>query len=118
MSRRGELFKLVEAVPSGSAVGYGVIGSLLTPPVSGLIAGKWMDACPSSGEVPWWRVVGGDGSLKIAKKSPELALEQKRRLESEGVEFDEDCVRSEFLLSSDELSALAELSGLNLNGQD
>jgi alkylated DNA nucleotide flippase Atl1 len=107
MSRRDELFKLVIAVPPGSAVGYGVVGSLLSPPVSGLIAGKWMDACPGTGEVPWWRVVGGDGSLKIGKKSPELALEQKRKLESEGVEFEDACVKREFLLSGDELLALA-----------
>lgn len=110
MSRRGELFKLVEAIPPGSAVGYGVIGSLLSPPVSGLIAGKWMDACPGSGQVPWWRVVGGDGSLKIGKKSPELALEQRRRLESEGVEFEGELVRRAFLLTSDELLALASAS--------
>lgn len=110
MSRRDELFKLVMAVPAGSAVGYGVVGSLLSPPVSGLIAGKWMDACPGSGEIPWWRVVGGDGSLKIGKKSPELALEQRRKLEFEGVEFEGDLVRREFLLSGDELLALASVN--------
>jgi alkylated DNA nucleotide flippase Atl1 len=110
MSRRDELFEIVRLVPKGAAVGYGVVGSLLTPPVSGLIAGKWMDQCPPGGEVPWWRVVGGDGSLKIARKSPELALEQRKRLEREGVEFCEDCVRREFLISGDELLALIESS--------
>lgn len=108
MSRRDELFEVVKRVPKGSAVGYGIVGSLLTPPVSGLIAGKWMDQCPPGGEVPWWRVVGGDGSLKIARKSPELGLEQRKRLEREGVEFDADCVKRDFLLSSDELLALME----------
>lgn len=108
MSRRDELFEIVRCIPMGAAVGYGVIGRLLIPPVSGLIAGKWMFQCPAGSEIPWWRVVGGDGSLKIAKVSPELALEQRKRLEREGVEFEGDLVRPEFLISGDELLALYE----------
>ncbi len=106
MSRREELFQIVRCIPEGTAVGYGVVGRLLVPPVSGLIAGKWMFACPPESGIPWWRVVGGDGSLKIAKASPTLALEQKRRLEIEGVEFEGDLVKPEFLISGDELLAL------------
>lgn len=108
MSRRDELFEIVRCIPHGAAVGYGVIGRLLTPPVSGLIAGKWMFSCPAGSGIPWWRVVGGDGSLKIAKASPALALEQKQKLQKEGVEFEGDLVRPEFMISGDELLALLE----------
>lgn len=41
-----------------------------------------MAQCPA--DVPWWRVVGGNGDLLIAKRDPNMALEQRRRLESEG----------------------------------
>lgn len=108
MSRRDELFEIVRCIPEGTAVGYGVIGRLLIPPVSGLIAGKWMFQCPAGSGIPWWRVVGGDGTLKVGKVSPELAQEQRKRLENEGVEFEGDLVRRDFFISGDELLALVE----------
>jgi alkylated DNA nucleotide flippase Atl1 len=39
--------------------------------------------------VPWWRVVGKDGTLRISKRNPLLARDQRDRLETEGVGFDE-----------------------------
>lgn len=96
MSRIEELYRVVRKIPPGTVMSYGAVGSLLMPRVSGLIAGKWLDRCPP--ELPWWRVVGADGTLKIARKSAELALEQRRKLEEEGVAFEGDLVSPGFFL--------------------
>jgi alkylated DNA nucleotide flippase Atl1 len=90
MSRVEELYAVVRRIPYGTVMSYGAVGSLLTPRVSGLIAGKWLDRCPP--DLPWWRVVGADGTLKIARKAPQLAVEQRRKLEEEGVNFHGDLV--------------------------
>jgi alkylated DNA nucleotide flippase Atl1 len=42
--------------------------------------------------VPWWRVCGADGSLLIARRDPALGIEQRTRLEKEGVPFKNDRV--------------------------
>lgn len=44
-----------------------------------------MDQCI---DAPWWRVIGVSGDLLIGKKDPQLALEQRKRLEAEGLVFD------------------------------
>jgi methylated-DNA-protein-cysteine methyltransferase related protein len=99
LSRRQDLFNLVKLIPKGKVMSYGDIGSALHPPVSGLIAGRWLDQCPPGEDIPWWRVLGKDGSLKIAKKSPQLALEQRRLLEDEGVVFEGELASKEAFVS-------------------
>ena len=95
MSRRQELYDLLPKIPEGTVVSYGAIGRALENPVSGLVAGKWMATCPPN--LPWWRVIGADGTLKTFNRSPEIALEQRQKLESEGVTFnDQNQVQPEF----------------------
>jgi len=69
---------------------YGDVARALENPVSGYTVGRWMAQAPD--DVPWWRVVAKDGALVIAKRSPEAALVQRRRLASEGVAFVDDRV--------------------------
>lgn len=88
MSRRQELYDLLPKIPEGTVVSYGAIGRALENPVSGLVAGKWMATCPP--DLPWWRVIGADGTLKTFNRSPEIALEQRRLLEAENVTFNEE----------------------------
>lgn len=87
-SRLEELFALVRQIPPGRVSYYGRIGRLLTQPVSGLLVGKWMGC--SEPDVPWWRVVGRDGTIKTFKRGPEAGLKQRMLLEQEGVTFDEE----------------------------
>lgn len=86
--RRAELYALVTQIPPGRVVGYGQIGRELSSPLSGLLVGRMMFEAPF--DIPWHRVVGADGSLKIAKRGPDAAVEQRTRLEAEGVAFTED----------------------------
>src|SRR5688500_12111112 len=83
-----QVHKIVNAIPAGHVMSYGAVGALCDPPISGYICGRIMNGV--IGEVPWWRVVGKDGNLPIRKRHPELSVQQRQRLESEGVEFDED----------------------------
>lgn len=67
-SRLEELWAIVSAIPPGQVRGYGEVGRELTHPVSGLLIGRWMAQAPEG--VPWWRVVGADGSIKTFKRGP------------------------------------------------
>ncbi|MEJ5169667.1 MAG: MGMT family protein [Fimbriimonadales bacterium] len=85
-----QLWFVVATIPYGKVATYGDVGRELDPPVSGLLVGKWMARAPEG--VPWWRVVARDGTLVVAKRSPALGLEQRLRLEKEGVPFHGDQV--------------------------
>lgn len=98
--RMTELRALVSSVPAGRVGSYGWLGRSLTNPVSGFLAGKWMAQVD---DVPWWRIVGATGELLVAKRDPDLAVQQRRALEKEGVEFDESgLVRREFFWFGEE----------------
>lgn len=85
-----EIWTTVRAIPRGKVSSYGAVGRELTTPISGLLVGRRLRSCPEG--VPWWRVVGRDGTLLIGKLDPGAAIEQRQRLESEGIEFIDDRV--------------------------
>ncbi len=75
------IFAYVRSIPSGSVTSYGEVGAAVgaTPRTVG-----WaMTVCPQ--DIPWQRVVGSDGYLRIARRSPHLKQLQQQLLESEGV---------------------------------
>jgi alkylated DNA nucleotide flippase Atl1 len=47
-----------------------------------------MSRCP--GDVPWWRVIAKDGRIVIFKKDAAAAMLQRKLLEDEGLEFDDE----------------------------
>ncbi len=47
-------------------------------------------AAALEGDIPWWRVVGSDGSLRIHKRDSMLAQLQRSLLQQEGVPFTPD----------------------------
>ena len=79
------IWKVIRGIPRGRAAAYGDVGKAMDSPVSGLLVGRWMTRCPE--DVPWWRVVGRDGTLLVARRDVQAAVLQQERLESEGVEF-------------------------------
>ena len=85
---REKIFELARAIPEGRVSSYGALGALCEPPISGYICGRIMNNVPP--DVPWWRVVGKDGALPIAKRSPHLGAEQRQKLEAEAVGFGPD----------------------------
>lgn len=99
--RLQELYDLVAKIPPGTVVGYGAIGRCMQSPVSGVLTGKWMANCPP--HLPWWRVVGADGTLKTNSRDPHLAQEQKLKLEKEGITFENERINPEHFLPNPEL---------------
>lgn len=83
------VYALVRAIPYGKVLSYGRVADLLGVP-HGARAVGWALHSLSRSEppVPWHRVVNVQGRVSI-KGSPEAAMEQRIRLEGEGVIFDE-----------------------------
>lgn len=102
MSAYEELWSLIRAIPPGCVASYGDLGRAMRNPISGLLVGRWIKASPT--EIPWWRVVGKDGSLPIAKQSPHLAMEQEDRLRAEGINLEGGRVPTAAFISISELS--------------
>lgn len=107
------VYDYVRTVPRGRVVSYGDVGAAVG--VTARTVGWAMSLAPE--DVPWQRVVGADGYLRIAKRSPELRQLQRALLEAEGVAFDEkDCVQRRFFLDAEEpeVPAKPEQSALPL----
>jgi methylated-DNA-protein-cysteine methyltransferase-like protein len=79
-----ELWSLIRSIPSGRVSSYGTVGQHLKHPTTGRIVGRWLTNCPEN--VPWWRVVGFNGRLPIAKQGIGLENLQADLLTKEGVE--------------------------------
>ena len=90
------VFEMVKTIPRGSVMAYGEIGRMVG--CTGRQVGRIMatldgplplEPLPLIGEIPWWRVVAYDGALPIAKRNSVLEIEQREKLEGEGIPFDE-----------------------------
>jgi methylated-DNA-protein-cysteine methyltransferase-like protein len=91
------VYEAARAVPAGRVASYGQIGDAAG--VTARMAGKALRFCPDG--VPWWRIVGSDGTLRIARHDPALAKLQREKLEAEGVRLsDAGRVESRFFLES------------------
>lgn len=80
------VYDFVRTVPAGKVVTYGQIAEEITTfSVTARMVGAAMRYAPV--DVPWQRVVGAEGYLPIAKRSPEMYRLQRDLLEREGVTF-------------------------------
>lgn len=86
-----KVIKLVSVIPAGRILNYGQVAILLGNPKAARAVGYALAALPAGTEVPWHRVVGKDGKVgKVSLQSSKyIEAEQQRRLESEGIIFDE-----------------------------
>ncbi len=91
---RRQVRRLAREVARGRVISYGALGARCEPPVSGYVCGRVMGQLME--DVPWWRVVGKDGKLPIGKRGPEHSLRQRKLLEEEGVEFEDDAIGRRF----------------------
>ncbi len=82
------LVKLVHArvrqIPPGQVMSYGQVGDEVG--CSAREAGWAMNQALGD-QVPWQRVVGSDGFLRIGRRSAELMQTQRGLLEAEGITF-------------------------------
>jgi methylated-DNA-protein-cysteine methyltransferase related protein len=89
------VYAAARQVPAGRVASYGQLGDLAG--VTARMAGRAVWEVPEG--VPWWRIVGSDGALRIAKRDPALAKRQREQLEAEGVRLsDAGRVESRFFI--------------------
>ncbi len=93
------VWDIVRQVPRGQVVTFGQIAAMIPPPegfetdVYQRIAPRWvgyaMNAVSFSDNptVPWQRVINSKGGISLEEGS-KPAVQQRARLEAEGVEFD------------------------------
>jgi methylated-DNA-protein-cysteine methyltransferase related protein len=92
------IYDYVRTIPAGRVVSYGQVGEAVG--VEARTVGWAMSMAPEG--VPWQRVVGADGYLRIAKRSPHLRDLQEALLKDEGVSLNEKgCVAREFFWGED-----------------
>ena len=98
------IFHYVRSIPSGKVTSYGEVGAAVG--ATARTVGWAMTVCPK--DVPWQRVVGADGYLRIARRSPHLKQLQQQILESEGVTVSEKgFVERRFFWDTDEPGEVA-----------
>jgi methylated-DNA-protein-cysteine methyltransferase related protein len=80
--RDAVILKAVRSIPKGKVAGYGHVAAAAGYPLYHRHVVKLLRT--TSATVPWWRVLGSDGSIRLRG---DAALEQRQRLEREGVAF-------------------------------
>jgi methylated-DNA-protein-cysteine methyltransferase-like protein len=86
-----QVYLLVRQIPPGSVASYGQIAALLGHPRAARTVGWALNALTESVDppVPWQRVINRSGRITIARAGLDPAV-QRRLLEGEGIEFDEN----------------------------
>jgi methylated-DNA-protein-cysteine methyltransferase related protein len=78
---RDDIVKAIRAVPQGRVSSYGAIAKAAGHPGA---ARQVVAVLRTAFDLPWHRIVGSGGAIKLRGDS---ALEQRFRLEAEGVTF-------------------------------
>ena len=78
------IYKVVKQIPRGCVITYGGVAKRMRLRGGARVVGYAMAASPSGSGVPWHRVIGAGGHLRL--REPLVSL-QRKLLESEGVTF-------------------------------
>jgi len=81
------VYDLVSRIPRGRVVSYGGVAALLGRPRAARAVGAALAALPDGTDVPWWRVINGNGEISI-REMDHLPARQRALLKAEGVRFD------------------------------
>lgn len=80
------IYEVVENIPRGRVATYGQVAALAGLPRRARQVGYALHALPPGNTIPWHRVVNAKGEVS-ARSDGDGDLEQRARLESEGVQF-------------------------------
>ncbi len=83
---KSAIYLALRSIPKGKVIAYGQLAALAGLPGNARLAGKVLCGLPENTELPWHRVINSQGKISLPEGSPGH-LEQRRRLEAEGVEF-------------------------------
>jgi methylated-DNA-protein-cysteine methyltransferase-like protein len=79
------VYRLIKRIPRGRVTTYGELAKALRLPGGARAAGYAVAATPKGRGIPWHRVIGAGGRVRVPEPYASL---QRKLLESEGVEFD------------------------------
>jgi len=79
------VYALVKRIPRGRVTTYGELARALRLPGGARAVGYAMAACPNGRGIPWHRVIGAGGKVRMPEPYASL---QRRLLDSEQVAFD------------------------------
>lgn len=82
------IYDVARQIPRGKVSTYGRVAEVAGLSGHARLVGYALHALPDGGDVPWHRVINHEGRISARKRSS-WGVEQRRRLEAEGVEFDE-----------------------------
>ena len=80
------VWKVVSEIPAGHVLTYGEVAKLSGMPRQARRVSQAMRRAPRKMQLPWHRVINSQGKISFPEESPGW-LEQKDRLEGEGVVF-------------------------------
>jgi len=81
-----DVYRVVKLIPKGMVMSYGGVARQCGSPRSARYVGFALHGLPSGSRVPWWRVINSAGRISNQYAS----LEQRERLEAEGIVVSED----------------------------
>src|SRR5277367_2484472 len=84
LSAWAPIYRFVKQVPRGCVITYGEVARRIRLRGGARVVGYAMAATPRGLGVPWHRVLGAGGKIRISEPTASL---QRRLLETEGVQF-------------------------------
>ena len=82
------IYAVVGRIPAGSVATYGQVASLAGLPGRARLVGYALSALAGRSAIPWHRVVNAQGRISPRSCGSDADLEQRLRLEHEGIGFD------------------------------
>lgn len=79
------VYRLIKKIPRGRVTTYGELARALRLPGGARAVGYAMAATPSGRGIPWHRVIGAGGRIRVPEP---YAAKQRKMLETEGISWD------------------------------
>lgn len=84
------IYAVVRLIPAGWVATYGDVAMYVGLPGQARLVGYALHALPPHTAVPWHRVINAKGGISVGRARPGAELEQRFRLEAEGIKFKAD----------------------------
>lgn len=81
------IYAVVGSIPAGRVATYGQVASLAGLPGRARLVGYALSALAGRSTIPWHRVVNAQGRISFRSCGSDADMEQRLRLEREGVSF-------------------------------
>ena len=88
MTKRDRIYSVVRLIPRGRVATYGQVAELAALAGQPRLVGYALSALDDESTVPWHRVVNAQGKISLRSSGSGYDLNQRLRLEREGIVFD------------------------------